>query len=117
MRGDCGSAFIVKTCQDVPIWYFPVSESLFLYMDVSGMVTSARCSSGPGTRTGFWRQKIEGNIGRDRRAQAALVENDWRVLVVWECALRGPQRRPVAAVLDEICRWFGMDESFGVIRG
>ena len=71
----------------------------------------------PRTRTGFWRRKIEGNTERDRRAHAALSENDWRVLVIWECALRGPQRRPVAAVLDEIVRWFGTDEAAGFIQG
>jgi DNA mismatch endonuclease (patch repair protein) len=71
----------------------------------------------PGTRTGFWHRKIEGNIERDRRVHAALAENGWRVLVIWECALRGPQRRPVAAVLDEIVRWFATDEAAGVIRG
>jgi DNA mismatch endonuclease (patch repair protein) len=71
----------------------------------------------PGTRTAFWRRKIEGNTERDRRVQAALVENEWRVLVIWECALRGPQRRPVADVLDEIVRWFSTDETAGVIRG
>ena len=71
----------------------------------------------PATRTDFWRRKIEGNIGRDRKAQAALAENHWRVLVIWECALRGPQRRPVAVVLEEIVRWFSTDEAAGVIRG
>lgn len=71
----------------------------------------------PRTRTGFWRRKIDGNSERDRRAHAALAENHWRVLVIWECALRGPQRRPVAAVFDEIVRWFGTDETAGVIRG
>jgi DNA mismatch endonuclease, patch repair protein len=71
----------------------------------------------PGTRIAFWRRKIEGNTERDRRVQAALVENEWRVLVIWECALRGPQRRPVADVLDEIVRWFSTDEAAGVIRG
>jgi hypothetical protein len=49
--------------------------------------------------------------------EAALVENEWRLLVIWECALRGPQRRPVADVFDEIVRWFSTDEADGVIGG
>ena len=71
----------------------------------------------PGTRTDFWRSKIERNMERDRSAQAALKENNWRILVIWECALRGPQRRPVEAVLNEIVRWFRIDEPVGVVQG
>lgn len=40
------------------------------------------------TRPDFWRAKIEGNRQRDFRSQNALVEQGWRVLVVWECATR-----------------------------
>src|ERR1700731_2708856 len=46
----------------------------------------------PVTRSAFWQTKIEGNRNRDRRAISDLVAAGWRVLVVWECALRGPAR-------------------------
>jgi DNA mismatch endonuclease, patch repair protein len=36
----------------------------------------------------FWRAKLEGNAARDRRTQARLRREGWRVLVVWECQLR-----------------------------
>lgn len=42
----------------------------------------------PATRSGFWREKFEGNRKRDAAAQAALVSSGWRVLVVWECLIR-----------------------------
>jgi DNA mismatch endonuclease (patch repair protein) len=71
----------------------------------------------PGTRTDFWHKKIVGNTERDRSAQSALMQEKWRVLVIWECALRGPQRRPVDVVLDEVVRWLDQDEAFAVIRG
>jgi len=45
----------------------------------------------PATRTEFWREKIGANQERDQAAIEALRSADWRVLVVWECALRGPQ--------------------------
>lgn len=48
----------------------------------------------PATRSEFWRAKIESNRERDIRAVAALQTAGWRVLVVWECALRGPARLP-----------------------
>jgi DNA mismatch endonuclease (patch repair protein) len=46
----------------------------------------------PATRTEFWRSKINANRRRDAAAAAALCTLGWRVMVVWECALRGPGR-------------------------
>ncbi|MBX3602816.1 MAG: DNA mismatch endonuclease Vsr [Rubrivivax sp.] len=46
----------------------------------------------PATRREFWQKKLTDNAARDRRAIAALHADGWRVLVVWECALRGPGR-------------------------
>ncbi|MGY0556569.1 very short patch repair endonuclease [Lysobacter sp. A421] len=42
----------------------------------------------PGTRPEFWKAKIQGNRDRDARAEKLLSEQDWRVLTIWECALR-----------------------------
>jgi DNA mismatch endonuclease, patch repair protein len=53
----------------------------------------------PATRTAFWQAKICGNRERDRRAASALAVAGWRVLVVWECALRGPARLPEGEVM------------------
>ncbi len=64
----------------------------------------------PATRAEFWKEKITGNRRRDRAALAALHESGWRVLVVWECALRGPGRRPVRDVLSR-CEGFVKDRN------
>lgn len=61
-----------------------------------------RFTTMPATRTEFWRAKFSGNQARDLRDQRALLEANWRVLVVWECGLR--QRRdlsPIAAWIEE----------------
>lgn len=42
----------------------------------------------PGTRTEFWSQKLATNAQRDQRQIIALIESGWRVLIVWECAIR-----------------------------
>jgi DNA mismatch endonuclease, patch repair protein len=52
----------------------------------------------PTTRAEFWRSKIAGNRDRDKRNVARLLLNGWRVLVVWECALRGDEARRRAAL-------------------
>ncbi|MDR3529325.1 MAG: very short patch repair endonuclease [Rhodopila sp.] len=54
----------------------------------------------PATRTAFWATKIASNRARDQAAVAALQEAGWRVMVVWECALRGPARLPPGAVMN-----------------
>ena len=54
----------------------------------------------PKTRATFWRTKISRNMERDRSALAALKADEWRALVVWECALRGRHRRVMQDVLS-----------------
>ena len=72
----------------------------------------------PGTRTAFWTAKIQGNRDRDRRAVSALMTSSWRVLVVWECALRGPARLPYKMVLAK-CATFLCDREIadGCVEG
>jgi len=38
----------------------------------------------------YWRRKIERNQERDAAHMAALIGMGWRVLVVWECEVSGP---------------------------
>ena len=55
----------------------------------------------PATRQAFWADKIAGNRRRDRETLKRLLDAEWRILVVWECALRGPGRRDFSAAIDE----------------
>ena len=41
----------------------------------------------PKSRLDFWQPKLAANVERDSRAQLALREAGWQVLVVWECEL------------------------------
>lgn len=71
----------------------------------------------PATRTDFWQSKIARNIERDRSVQAALIRDNWRVLVIWECALKGPGRHPISAVIEESVQWIRGDKMTHVVRG
>ncbi len=71
----------------------------------------------PATRREFWAAKIEGNRARDLRDLAGLAAAGWRVLVVWECALKGPARLPVDAVLARVTAWLDTEEPAGVVQG
>jgi DNA mismatch endonuclease (patch repair protein) len=63
----------------------------------------------PKTRTEFWIAKISKNGERDRRAVQALHAKGWRVLTVWECALRGRGRLSTEGLL-RACRAFLAEE-------
>ena len=46
----------------------------------------------PATHTGFWKDKFEKNVRRDRQHLRALWQAGWQVLVVWECETKEPGR-------------------------
>ena len=59
----------------------------------------------PATRTDFWLKKIGANVQRDRRDLAMLLAQGWRVLIVWEGALRGRQKLSDEALCDRLEEW------------
>ena len=54
----------------------------------------------PKSREDFWTAKLEANRLRDERQQAALRQDGWRVLVVWEC-----ETKDAAALRERLCRF------------
>lgn len=42
----------------------------------------------PHNRRVFWEEKLNGNTLRDQKHISKLHEEGWRVLVIWECALK-----------------------------
>ncbi len=53
----------------------------------------------PRTRRAFWRRKLNGNVQRDLRNQGTLEREGWRVLVIWECETKDPDR--IAGVIRQ----------------
>lgn len=71
----------------------------------------------PGSRTEFWRTKIERNRAVDARTQLALRDAGWRVGTVWECAMRGKGRLSMEDILEACSSWLKSDASELEIRG
>lgn len=46
-----------------------------------------KIASTPKSNTGFWVEKFERNIDRDRSAAEKLAQLGWKVIVAWECEL------------------------------
>lgn len=61
-----------------------------------------RKATTPATRRDFWAEKFEANQCRDERVRRQLVDQGWRVEVVWECELRDKETlgRRLASFLD-----------------
>jgi len=48
------------------------------------------CPAGklPETRKDFWKNKIQGNIERDKKNKIELEKKGWRVITIWQCELK-----------------------------
>ncbi len=53
------------------------------------------CPAGklPETKKDFWKQKIKGNIERDKRNKTELQKQGWKVITIWQCELKNKEIR------------------------
>ncbi|WP_276743017.1 very short patch repair endonuclease [Pantoea septica] len=66
----------------------------------------------PATRTEFWVGKINSNVERDNRYVRQLQESGWKVLIIWECALRNKLRLSDGNLQERLEEWLlAMDQS------
>ncbi|MFZ5529746.1 MAG: very short patch repair endonuclease [Pseudomonadota bacterium] len=70
----------------------------------------------PASRSDFWEKKLEANRARDARNIAELSGKGWRVLVVWECALKGGGRMSDERVTQMLVDWLRSDVGFRELR-
>lgn len=57
----------------------------------------------PKTRTEWWLNKISKNIAKDAASGSVLHEAGWKVLILWECALRkGAADSTLSLLLKEL---------------
>lgn len=71
----------------------------------------------PGSRRKFWRAKIIRNREIDEIAVRGLGGEGWRVLTLWECALKGRTRLQSDKVLETISDWLLSPRRSREVRG
>ncbi|MFN4202420.1 MAG: very short patch repair endonuclease [Tabrizicola sp.] len=71
----------------------------------------------PSTNTAFWREKIGRNKDRDMQVRDQLAVSGWRVMIIWECAIKGRTRLDPAALLDRVAAWLRGDGQSCEIAG
>jgi len=71
----------------------------------------------PSTRKEFWKTKIEGNSSRDNENINSLETAGWRILTIWECALKGRSRLNEDKLTESICTWLSGNATVSEITG
>ena len=66
--------------------------------------SGCRFSYVPASNRQFWRDKFAKNVRRDAMMEEALVDDGWRVLVVWECASKRGRVDP-SYLVTKIFKW------------
>jgi len=70
----------------------------------------------PATNREQWGEKIARNRVRDEVNRKLLADADWRVLEVWECAVRGPGRMESDDMIERVCEWLESDSKVAELR-
>ncbi|MHA1613595.1 MAG: very short patch repair endonuclease [Candidatus Thorarchaeota archaeon] len=71
----------------------------------------------PKTNTEWWDRKLERNRKRDLVNIDDLEKAGWRILVVWECAMRGKYRLDTTEMFNEIITWIESTSRKHTIQG
>lgn len=67
----------------------------------------------PSSNQKFWFGKLQRNVERDRESISALVDAGWRVLTVWECAVR--DSTSLQTLSTRILTWLDATDQAGEI--
>lgn len=59
----------------------------------------------PDSNAVFWLGKLQKNVARDRKRVAELKALDWRVLVIWECAVKISSEKRKSDLYRMVCDW------------
>ena len=59
----------------------------------------------PTTRREFWSEKLQSNVRRDGLHAKHLLDEGWRVAVVWECSIRQELKLGQTGLFEELSIW------------
>ncbi len=69
----------------------------------------------PSSKPEFWKRKISSNKDRDLENTKRLLKLGWRILVIWECSLKGKYRRSIDTVVEKTINWLKSNSVYGEI--
>lgn len=71
----------------------------------------------PSSNVEYWNRKVARNKERDSSNRQSLLDQGWRVLTVWECALIGKRKLGTDQVVALTAEWLQSSVSFCEIEG
>jgi DNA mismatch endonuclease (patch repair protein) len=71
------------------------------------------CRLLPKTNSAFWQSKLKGNQQRDAETRIRLLNAGWRVLEVWECALK---TRFLTEAAELAAAWLRGEYAFSILE-
>lgn len=71
----------------------------------------------PSSNVDFWEAKIERNRIVDSRSVEALLTRGWRILTIWECAIKGKKKIHFDDLIKSTVSWLNNSASNYEIKG
>jgi len=71
----------------------------------------------PNSNADYWKQKVARNVKRDASNRQSLLDEGWRVLTIWECALTGKWKLGLNEVIVLASEWLLSTKSLSEIKG
>ena len=101
----------VKLLPGSPDLVFPKYHAVIFVHGCFWHRHGCKASTTPETRGDFWTAKFNANVERDRSNTEALLNKGWRVMVVWECSLKGKKAK-LDSVAQKVSDWLCSGLSF-----
>jgi len=56
----------------------------------------------PKTNRGFWKNKLESNVRRDKKVEKILKKQGWGIYKLWECELEQKKEKILKSLINYI---------------
>lgn len=80
------------------------SKKLAIFIDGCFWHCCPACFIIPATRMDFWKNKIAGNVRRDKKVNQKLKKDGWTVLRFWEHEIRKKPERCICKITRHLIR-------------
>ena len=107
----------LKSLAGKPDLFFPKYSAVLFIHGCFWHGHDCRLFRMPSTNTEKWSVKINGNRQRDARNIASLMDNGYRVGILWECAVRNKTNEEFALVIGVASSWLSGSDVFWEFRG
>lgn len=106
-----------KTLPGKPDLVFPKYNAVILIHGCFWHLHDCHLFKWPSTRPEFWRKKITENKERDKKNVLDLKKDGWRIMIIWECALKGKYKLDFGSTIRSISEWLKSSDIYAEITG